>query len=407
MKKNKKNIIFKDVVKKNHINNKIFLKNKKKAEKNLSNIHKNLNNQKHPLYSLSQKFKINFNKVNLKKFQKYKTVIVLGIGGSILGGEAIYSFLKHKIKKKFIFLDNLDLTRIKDIKKNVNFKKTLFLIISKSGNTIETLVNFNLLKQKNINASNTIIVTENKKNLLSNFSSDNKIWNIEHRSYIGGRYSVLSEVGMLPAMLMNLNISNLRKNIILNFKLNRKKVLCESIAKLSQIYSKRKFSSIVLLNYCPELNELLHWCQQLFAESLGKKEKGLIPIVSTAPKDHHSLLQLYLDGPKDKLFYIFTGNTNNKTKIKRNLFGKNFDFIKNKKAETIIQAQKKALTKVLYDKNIPFREFHINKFNEETIGELFSYFILETVLLGSLINVDPFDQPAVEKVKNQTKNYLV
>ena len=405
MKKNK-NIIFKDVIKKNHINNKIFLKDKKKAEKNLIYIYKNLNNQRNVFHSFSNKFKINFNKENLKKFQKYKTVIVLGIGGSILGSEAIYSFLKHKIRKKFIFLDNLDLVKIRNIKRNINYKNTLFLIISKSGNTIETLTNLNLLKQNNINSTNTIIITENKKNLLNIFALENQILNIEHRGYIGGRFSVLSEVGLLPATLMNLNVNNLRKNIILNFKLKRKFFLSKSVAKLSQIYSKKKFNTIVLLNYCPELNELLHWCQQLFAESLGKKGKGLIPLVSTAPKDHHSLLQLYLDGPKDKLFYIFTGDSINKTKIKKNIFGKNFNFTKNKKTDAIIQAQKKALIKVLQNKNIPFREFHVNNFNEETIGELFSYFILETVLLGKLLNINPFDQPAVEEVKNLTKNYL-
>ena len=184
MKKNK-NIIFKVVIKKNHINNKIFLKDKKQTEKNLIYIYKNLNNQKNVFHSFSNKFKTNFNKDNLRKFQKYKTVIVLGIGGSILGSEAIYSFLKHKILKKFIFLDHKDSAR--NIKQNINYKNTLFLIISKSGNTIETLTNLNLLKQNNINSTNETVLTFDKKNLLNIFALENQVLNIEHRSYIGGK----------------------------------------------------------------------------------------------------------------------------------------------------------------------------------------------------------------------------
>ena len=406
MRKNKQNIIFRDNIQKSHINNNIYLKNKKYTDLTLNTIYKNLDNHKNAFHSLSRKFKLNFSISDLKKFKKYKTIVLIGMGGSILGAEAIHTFLKHKVKKNFLFIDNLDQRKIETINKNINFNNTLFIIISKSGNTTETLTNINLLKQNKKNFKNYIVITENKKNFLNIFAKNFGILKIQHRDYIGGRYSVLSEVGMLPAILMGLDINKLRKNLIENFKSSKKNILSKNVAKISQIYLKNFFNTIVLLNYCPELNEFLYWYQQLIAESLGKKQKGLIPIVSLAPKDHHSLLQLYLDGPKDKLFYIFSGTSINKMKVKKNYFSNTFNFTKNKEVKTILHAQKKAFVKVLKDKNIPFREFNVNKLNEETIGELFSYFILETALIGKSLGVDPFSQPAVEEVKILTKKYL-
>jgi glucose-6-phosphate isomerase len=142
------------------------------------------------------------------------------------------------------------------------------------------------------------------------------------------------------------------------------------------------------------------------AESLGKEGKGILPVVSSAPRDHHSLMQLYLDGPKDKLFYIFSLKSNKKMKIKNSIYGKSFKFIENKSMSQIAESQEKALTKVLKRKKIPFRKFKINKINEETLGELFSYFMLETSLIGKLIGVNPFNQPAVEEIKILTKQHL-
>ena len=159
---------------------------------------------------------------------------------------------------------------------------------------------------------------------------------------------------------------------------------------MTHIYLKQKINNIILFNYCPELNHFLLWFQQLLAESLGKRGKGLLPVISTAPKDYHSLLQLYLDGPKDKLFYIFS------------LFSGTNQNILNK----VVHAQKESFIKVLKKKNIPFREFKIKKLNEETLGEMFSYFILETAIIGNLLNINPFDQPAVEELKRLTKKFL-
>jgi len=406
LRKKLKDLFLENNINKTYFKNKLYLKDKLRLEKIIKDIYDNLDSEKNTFHLLSKKFILDFNKINLKKFLKYKTVVVIGMGGSVLGANAIYSFLKHKIEKNFIFIDNLDQLQIKDIKKKINLKKNLFIIISKSGNTIETLINSNLFKE-NINSQNTIIITKQKKSLLSVFAKNKKILHINHKDYIGGRYSVLSEVGMIPAYFMGLKISSFRKNLLFSFRSKYNSILVESIIKLAHIYKIKKIRSIIFLNYAPQLNKFLFWCQQLMAESLGKKGMGILPVVSPAPRDHHSLLQLYLDGPKDKLFCIFNLNLKKEMQINKNIFGKLFKFAENKKLSKVIESQRKALIKVLKKKKIPYREFKINEINEKIIGELFSYFMLETSLIGKLININPFNQPAVEEVKILTKQYLV
>ena len=168
----------------------------------------------------------------------------------------------------------------------------------------------------------------------------------------------------------------------------------------------KKFNNLIFLNYVPELEKFLYWCQQLIAESLGKKNKGFLPLISNVPKDHHSLLQLYLDGPKDKIFNIFSYKKESNKKI---YFNKNLiidNYLNGKSLSKIKDAQKNALIKAFTKKGIPFREFKIKKINEEVLGKLFSFFIIETVILGKMTSLNPFDQPAVEQVKVFTKKFL-
>ena len=335
-------------------------------------------------------------------FKKYKTIVIIGMGGSILGTKAIYSFLRHKIKKKLIFLDNLDENYIKKIKNEINFSKSLFLIISKSGNTNETILNMYFLKNF-LKKNNTIVLSENRDNFLRKIAIKNKYYFVNHKKFIGGRFSVLSNVGMLPAYLMGLKIKNFKKN--LNNLINNKKFLFKSLNLIKKLKLK-KTSVLILFNYVPELNDFLFWVQQLFAESLGKNKKGFIPVISNAPKDHHSLLQLYLDGPKDKIFYIFSSKKKLSIKTKSNFFGKEMEHLNKKKYNNVINSQKNAFVKALKLKKIPFREINIKKFDEDALGKLFLSFMIETILLGKIMNINPFDQPAVEQVKITTKRFL-
>ena len=337
-----------------------------------------------------------------KYFKKFRTIVVIGMGGSILGTKAIYSFLRHKIKKKLIFLDNLDETYLKQIKKNQNLSRSLFLIISKSGKTYETILNMYFLKNL-LKHENTIILSENTDNFLRKVAIKNKFFFANHNKFIGGRYSVLSNVGMLPAYLMNLKIENFKKNF--RKLINNKKFLLKSLSLIKK-FKLKKTKTLVFFNYIPELNDFLFWVQQLFAESLGKNGKGFIPVISNAPKDHHSLLQLYLDGPKDKVFYVFSSEKKISIKTKSTFFDKEMHYLNKKKYSTIINSQKNAFITALKLKKIPFREIKIKKFDEETLGKLFSSFIIETIFLGKIMKINPFDQPAVEQVKILTKKFL-
>ncbi len=377
----------------------------KRYNKILLEIKKDLKNNKKTISILDDNFKLNIKIKDLKKFKKFHKIAFIGMGGSILGVEAVYNFFQLKITKKIYFFNNIDEKKIISFKKKENLSKVLFVIISKSGNTVETLSNtfsLNIIKKK---ANNIILISE-KNNLLSLLSKELNLFHIEHRDYIGGRYSVLSEAGLIPAYLMGINIKKFRSKILNCFDNKNLNFLKESTIKLASLISSKKFSSLIFLNYSPELEKFLYWCQQLLAESLGKKNKGLLPMVSTAPKDHHSLLQLYLDGPNDKIFNIFSFENNSELKTTIPKGSSVGSFFNKKKLNKIKNAQRYALIKVLKKKQIPFREFKIKKNNEEVLGKLFSLFITETIIIGKLLNINPFDQPAVEQVKVYTKKLL-
>tara|TARA_B100000945_G_C20412448_1_gene613296 strand:- start:341 stop:1462 length:1122 start_codon:yes stop_codon:yes gene_type:complete len=349
------------------------------------------------------KTKYNFNLKKINNFKKFKTIIIIGMGGSILGSKGIYSFLKHKINKKFIFIDNLDQRYLFKIKKENNLKNALFLIISKSGNTTETIVNSSFFRSF-LNKKNTIIISEDKDNAMYNFAKSKGAYFVRHHPNIGGRYSIFSDVGMLPAYLMGLKPDKFKKNIPNLIK--NKKLLSNKIKKILQINVK-KINVLVLFNYVPELKNFMFWCQQLLAESLGKNRKGFMTVVSNAPKDHHSLLQLYLDGPRDKAFYVFSLDNKKKLKVNSADFGNKVKFLNKKKYEYIKLSQKNAFIKNLKEKKIPFKEIVIKEFDENTIGELFFLFIFETIVFSKILKVNPFGQPAVERVKILTKKILI
>jgi len=350
------------------------------------------------LKSLSPGYKYSFTKDQLKNFKKYNRFRIIGMGGSILGSEAIYQFLQDKTKKKFTFINNLKPKNYKFDKKNKFFN----IIISKSGNTLETISNCSsLLSQNNKN----IFITENNNNYMFKLAKKLKAEIVEHKNYIGGRYSVLSEVGMLPAELMGFSERKFKKfNELIknnNFILN----LINNVEATIKYVKKGKFNSIIL-NYDEKSENLFKWYQQLIAESLGKKSKGILPIISTMPKDNHSLLQLYLDGPKKNFFTFYNVLEKDSHKIKKNHVLKSHSFLKNKKFFEILNSQKKATEIIFKKKKLPFRSFEVHNRNEEVLGELFCFFILETILLGKALKVNPFDQPSVELIKTETKKIL-
>jgi len=377
--------------------------NKKNFNISIKTAKENINFKRNVFYSFNKKFKLNFKLSELKKYKKFKRIILIGMGGSILGAQAINYFLPKKSNKEIIYINNLDFNLINKINRLKNLKNSLFVIISKSGNTIEVLSTIKSLNNNaRFNKKNSIVITDNKKSFLNSFAKKNEIKLIFHRYYIGGRYSVFSETALVPIYLMGVDIFKLRKNIS-NYLKKNQSLLMKNLINLTKIYKSKKINSLILLNYCPGLKYFLLWCQQLIAESLGKRGKGIIPIVSIAPRDHHSLLQLYLDGPKDKFFYIFSIKENKKFKKTKGLFA---EAINNSNIYNVLETQKNAMISILKNKKIPFISVDIKKRNEETLGELFSYFIIETVFLAESLGINPYNQPAVEQIKTLTKQNL-
>ena len=382
----------------NNLNIKNFTKKKIKSskKKKINQILKSLfSEKKQVILSLSENYKDSYTKKFLKKIKKYKFINLIGMGGSILGARAINSFIRSKLKINFI-----DEYRNRLNKKNLD--KNLNLIISKSGNTLETVANSNNLSKR----SKNILITENKNNYLMKFANKLKAEVIHHNNFIGGRYSVLSEVGMLPAELMGLKPKKLRR---LNSLVSNQKFLNLVIENVSIILShieKKNFNSVIL-NYDEDSKDLFLWYQQLVAESLGKKGKGVLPIISSMPKDNHSVMQYYLDGPKNYFFTFFFVSEKNSQKINNNKILDTYAFLKNKNINDICYSQFLATQKVFKKKKNPFRSFFIENRNEKILGELFIFFILETILLGKMMNINPFNQPAVELIKKETKKTLI
>jgi len=251
-----------------------------------------------------------------------------------------------------------------------------------------------------------LIITEKRKNFLNSIASDLKSEVIEHNNFIGGRYSVLSEVGMLPAELMGLNAKKF-KNIdnLIKSKCFYKS-LVNSVERTLYLIKNNKFNSIIL-NYDSKSENFFKWYQQLLAESLGKKSKGILPVVSRMPKDNHSIMQYYLDGPKINFFTFFYVFEKLSNKITNSILLKQFKYLKNNSTNEIIYKQKIATENIFKLKKIPFRSFEIKNRTEQTLGEMFSFFILETILLGRALNINPFDQPSVELIKKETKKIFI
>ena len=347
--------------------------------------------------SLTQNYKYSYSKKLIRKYKKFKFIRIIGMGGSSLGSHAIYDFLKHKINKNFFFLSNLN--NIEKFPK----KNFLNLTISKSGNTLETIVNSNVYIKKN---EKNILITENKKSILRKIGLKLKNEVVDHNDYIGGRYSVLSEVGMLPAELMGLNVKKFKRfNNLVKNKIFFNSIISNAVNILDLIRIK-KFNSVIL-NYDESSENFLKWYQQLVAESLGKNGKGVLPIISSMPKDNHSLMQLYLDGQKSNFYTFFYTQEKFSQKINSQNIPYDLKFLKKKSLGNILSSQITATQNVFKKKNIPFRSFVIKNRSEETLGELFSFFIIETILIAKALKINPYDQPAVEHIKKETKKILV
>lgn len=343
-----------------------------------------------------------------KKISAHKKILVLGVGGSSLGGKTLSAL---KSQQKVEFLESIDPTTLQDCLANLNFKNTFFLVISKSGETIETLCQTliildELQRQKIKNfAKQFLFVTESEENSLAKIAKKIGAEITSHSNKIGGRYSCFSVVGLLPALLVGLDAKKIRsgaKKVLQEF-------LCEdSITNSCSIQLtafEKGFTSNVVMPYIDRLKNFTDWYRQLWAESLGKNGFGSTPINSMGTVDQHSQLQLYLDGPKDKFFTFITTQKQQKDFLIKDLSGCETLFGGKKLSEIVIIEQETTIA-VLEQKKLPIRIFVIAKLDEEVLGGLMMQMFLETILIAYTKDIDPFDQPAVELRKDLAKKFL-
>ncbi len=343
-----------------------------------------------------------------KKISIYKKILVLGVGGSSLGGKTLTAL---KDQTKLEFLESIDPTTIQNSLAKIDFKNTFFLVVSKSGETIETicqtLIILDKLKNQKIKnyAAQFLFVTQSEENSIAKIAKKIGAEIANHPEKIGGRYSCFAIVGMLPALLCGIDIKKVRlgaKKIIAEFLEND--TIVNSCATQLCLYD-QGFTNNVIMPYIDNLKNFTDWYRQLWAESLGKSGFGSTPINSMGTVDQHSQLQLYLEGPKDKFFTFLTQEIHANDFLVKDLsscptlFG-------GKKLSDIVKVEQETTIEVLNKKKLPIRLFEIEKLNEEVLGGLMMQMFLETILIAYAKKINPFDQPAVELRKDLAKKIL-
>ena len=391
------------------INSFNFFKNNSKIYKNnlrkCSEIFKNLFNIKENFFfnTLSEQYQKNLflKKIILKK-KLHKNILIVGMGGSILGTKMLSSFFG--LDKNYYFLDSLNNSAVNDLIRKDLSKFSIF-IISKSGQTLETLTNCNIIlnnfnKRKKEISKNFIIISE-RNSVLFNFAKKNNILFFEHNINLSGRYSVLSEAGLL---MFNLDYKKIIQGINSVLKKDLKKNLINNAATLLTLITKSKIDTHVSLIYTHNLLNYGYWHQQLLAESIGKNGKDFTPIISECPKDHHSIMQLYLDGKRNKFFTFFKTINNKIDQPIKDYFDQK---LKKNSLNNIVDAQFNATIKVFKKNLIPFRVILIDQKKPiQSFISLLVYSMLETTILCKALDLNPFNQPAVEAIKKETYSLL-
>ncbi len=351
----------------------------------------------------------------------FSDVIILGTGGSSLGGKAL-SALAFNGGLKLHFLDNIDPHTFSVLLPKLDMQSTAVIAISKSGTTPETLVQFFQLAKKWLKEIGShslknqfVILTENKPSPFKLLADRWEIPFLEHDPNLGGRFSVLSIVGLLPAMLVGLNPISIREGAasVLDKILNEENVLELSpvLGAATQyiLATKQGISQSVLMPYIDRLAIFSKWYRQLWAESLGKQGKGTTPIDALGTVDQHSQLQLYLDGPADKFFTIITTDHSLRgSKVLPDMVqGLKVDFLMNATMADLLEVEQQATIDTLIDNNRPTRHIHLKELNEQSMGALMMHFMIETIIMADLYKINPFDQLAVEQGKKLAKSYLL
>ena len=358
--------------------------------------------------------------------RKFADLVVLGTGGSSLGGRALSALAAHPVppaqRAWLHFSDAADGHDFGVLIDGLDLERTLFLVVSKSGATDETLAQFLIafdavklaVNEEDLRGA-FLVVTEPGSNPLRRLAERWGLPLLDHDPGLGGRYSVLSAVGLLPAMFAGVDVAAVRagaaETLAAALAAERPED-CEparGAALLVGMAEERGISSTVLMPYCSRLSELAAWHRQLWAESLGKNGLGTTPVPALGPLDQHSQLQLYLDGPHDKLLTLITlDSAGGGRSVEPDLIADEpaLAHLARKTLGNMVEAAGDAMAETLSEAGRPARRISIDDLDERRMGGLLMHFMLETIIAAELLSVDPFDQPAVEAVKARVRAAL-
>lgn len=350
-----------------------------------------------------------------KNLQKFKKIVLIGVGGSSLGAKAIISSQKNpQNEQKITFLESIDPQTLKNEFAKIDFDETLFLIVSKSGETIETVCQTLILldeigSQKIAKIrQNFVVITQNRKSALFDLAQKNNFKIIFHPSEVGGRFSCFCVVGLLPALLCGVDIQKFlqgAKSLLADFSSSFENEVTKS-CKMQIATYEAGFQNHVLMPYIDRLKNFNDWYRQLSAESLGKSGYGATPINSMGTVDQHSQLQLYLEGKRDKFFSFFTlKNQENDFEIAP--FSGVETIFDGKKLSEVLAIEARTTIEVLAKSDLPIRILELEKFDEEVLGSLMMQMFLEIIFLANFKKIDPFDQPGVEIRKKLARDLLI
>jgi glucose-6-phosphate isomerase len=354
----------------------------------------------------------------------FDDVVVLGTGGSSLGGQALYAladlgFGPPEGSPRLKFLDNVDPATFEALFARVDLARTGFIAISKSGSTAETLtqliVCLDELRRRGLSlADHVAVITEPKDNLMRRMARQHGFTTLDHDPGIGGRFSALSLVGLLPATICGLDPAAVRAGAAAVLEPVLAKADAGTVAPavgaaLAVALTQHRGTAMsVLMPYVDRLDKLGQWYCQLWAESLGKDGKGLTPIRALGTVDQHSQLQLYLGGPRDKMFTLITSECAGQGRaVPPDLAAdKDLAYLAGRRMGDLLDAEQRATAVTLARNGRPTRVLHLETIDERAVGALMMHFMLETIVAAHLLEVDAFDQPAVEEGKVLAREYL-
>lgn len=356
-------------------------------------------------------------------------LIICGVGGSSLGAQTLAQLAGHGIAAsrrvggpRIHFFDNLDPLTFAAALETLDLKTTRFLLVSKSGSTAETMMQaisaIEALKAAGAGANlkhHFAAITTPGDNPLRRLAQSHEFPVLDHDPKVGGRFSVLSNVGLLPAMLFDLDPVKVREGAaqtlqgVLDGAAAKDVAPALGAAVAVGLNQYRGTGTNVMMAYSDKLELFSDWYAQLWGESLGKDGKGTVPFGALGPVDQHSQLQLYLGGPNDKFHTIIMTECAGKgPRINAEALGGDaeLDYLAGKTMGDLVDAEQRATADTLIRNKRPTRIIKVREVNEETLGALMMHFMLETIISAHLMGVEPFDQPAVEEGKVLARQYL-